>query len=116
MNTELQVYVTETINKVCPIHGVSFGKLYQKETWRIDFKDEATAAQKKAAAKWLASFNLDGFTAVAETKRQIAALEAQQTPRRLRDAALGQEEMVEGKPFMQWLDEQIAALRSQLKG
>jgi hypothetical protein len=45
------------VKAVCPIHGVSFGRVGDKATWRIDFKDEATAEQRAAAQDVLASFD-----------------------------------------------------------
>ena len=50
--------LTEQIAAVCPIHGVSIGRRADKNTWRIDFKDEATAAQRRAAAAALAAFDV----------------------------------------------------------
>ena len=46
----------------------------------------------------------------AAVKAQIAELEAQQTPRRIREAALS----AEGKSWLENLDSQITALRAQL--
>ena len=37
------------IAAVCPIYGVSIGRKDDKQTWRIDFKDEATPEQRAAA-------------------------------------------------------------------
>ena len=37
------------IAAICPIDGVSIGIQDDKTTWRIDFKDEATADEKAAA-------------------------------------------------------------------
>lgn len=39
----------ELLAAVCPIDGVSIGIQDDKTTWRIDFKDEATADEKAAA-------------------------------------------------------------------
>ena len=52
-----------------PIHGVSLGRKNDKATWRIDFKDEATEAQRVAAATVLAAFDLDA--AIAEEEAEI---------------------------------------------
>ena len=41
---------------VCPIVGVSVGKLADKATWRIDFDPAATPAQRAAARAALAAF------------------------------------------------------------
>ena len=45
-------------------------------------------------------------------KEEIASLESQQTPRRLREAALSEE----GKAWLQNLENQIAAKRAELAG
>lgn len=48
--------LTIAIAAVCPIHGVSIGRKDDKSTWRIDFKEEATPAQRAAAAQVVAQF------------------------------------------------------------
>ena len=45
------------LKAVCPIHGVSIGRETDRSTWRIDFKDEATAEQRAAAGDALAAFD-----------------------------------------------------------
>lgn len=55
----LQVYINNEIEKLCPIHGISFGILEDKTTWRIDFKDEATEEQKIAAQNFIDNFVYD---------------------------------------------------------
>lgn len=52
----LQVAVDQGIKKVCPIHGVSFGKLDDKSTWIIHFCDEANPEQKAAALNFINNF------------------------------------------------------------
>lgn len=47
------------IKAVCPIHGVSIGRADDKQTWRIDYADDATAEQREAAQSVLVSFNPD---------------------------------------------------------
>ena len=42
-----------------PVRGVSIGVVSDKKTWRIDYKPEATAAQKQAAAQAVKSFDWD---------------------------------------------------------
>lgn len=42
-----------------PIVGVSLGRLYDKATWRIDFKSDATQEQRDAAQTILAAFDPD---------------------------------------------------------
>ena len=46
------------IQTVCPIFGVSIGRTEDKLTWRIDFKPEATPAQRAAAQAVVDSFNV----------------------------------------------------------
>lgn len=55
----LQVYLDQAIKAVCPIHGVSFGKLDDKSTWRINFANEATDKQKAEAQKIIDDFVWD---------------------------------------------------------
>ena len=45
------------LNAGIPIDGVSSGKVDDKSTWRIDFRDEATEAQKVQAQKILVDFD-----------------------------------------------------------
>ncbi len=47
------------IATVCPIDGVSIGDESNRATWRIDFKDAATADQRAAATTILTSFDED---------------------------------------------------------
>jgi hypothetical protein len=55
----LQVVFDQAIKAVCPIHGISFGKLEDKKTWEIHFIDEATEEQKLAANKVMNEFIFD---------------------------------------------------------
>jgi hypothetical protein len=52
----LQSYLDQAIKAVCPIHGISFGKLDDKTTWMINFDDSATAEQRSAAQVVMADF------------------------------------------------------------
>lgn len=45
------------IAAVCPIHGVSIGSESEPSTWAIDFRDDASPAQRAAAAQVLAAFD-----------------------------------------------------------
>lgn len=45
----LALHVHNDVEKVCPIVGVSIGRRCDKSTWRIDFRPEATEAQRAAA-------------------------------------------------------------------
>lgn len=47
----------DKINLVCPIVGVSIGDKDRKETWRVDYKNEATNAQRAAAQDILNSYD-----------------------------------------------------------
>ncbi|HEY3527387.1 MAG TPA: hypothetical protein VGK47_14415 [Nitrososphaeraceae archaeon] len=49
--------IDQLIKDVCPIHGISFGILDDKNTWRIDFKDQATPAQRAVAQNLLINFD-----------------------------------------------------------
>jgi hypothetical protein len=51
--------VHNAVAAVCPIDGVSIGVKTDKTTWRVDYKPEATTAQRTAAAQAVASFNID---------------------------------------------------------
>ena len=53
---QLEAYIHEEIQKVCPIVGMSFGVLEDKSTWQIRFADEATEEQKKSAQVLLDAF------------------------------------------------------------
>ena len=63
-----------------PIDGVSIGKLNDKSTWRIDFKDEANKAQRVYALQILADFDEsqipDPVSEIDVLKAKVAALEA----------------------------------------
>ena len=50
--------LNDDIKNVCPIHGVSIGTMDDRKTWRIDFTDEATASEKKAASAVLDAFDV----------------------------------------------------------
>lgn len=47
------------IREVCPIVGVSIGDKSDKATWRIDFDDAASGAQKVAALDVVAAFDVN---------------------------------------------------------
>jgi len=50
----------KALKAVCPIDGVSIGREDDKKTWRIDFRDGATAEQRASAADVLAAFDPSG--------------------------------------------------------
>jgi hypothetical protein len=60
----LLIELDRAIKVVCPIHGVSIGRKDDRSTWRIDFKAEATPAQRAAAETVLADYDeLDALRA-----------------------------------------------------
>ena len=61
------------IKAVCPILGVSIGRVADKATWRIDFDPTATAEQRAAAAEAFASFDTAASTPAIVTYEQLRA-------------------------------------------
>ena len=53
------IQLDRALKRVCPTHGVSMGRKNDKKTWRIDFKDEATPAERVAAQNVLDNFDLN---------------------------------------------------------
>lgn len=51
------IALDRAIRSICPIDGVSIGNSQDKSTWRIDFADSATAAQRALARAVLNEFN-----------------------------------------------------------
>ena len=64
------------LKAVCPIHGVSIGRVNDKQTWRIDFRDEATAQQRAAAQDVLDAFDPEAQTKDEQNAPILAALTA----------------------------------------
>lgn len=46
------------LRAVCPIDGISIGIFDEKNTWRIDYKPEATMDEKNAAQVIVDNFQL----------------------------------------------------------
>lgn len=68
--------IDSAVRAVCPINGVSIGKLMDKTTWRVDFSEAATDAQKNAAAEVIAALDLNEPTTNdvnSEAQRRMAA-------------------------------------------
>ena len=82
--------VTAYIAAVCPIHGDSIGRKDDKNTWRIDYKPEATQAQKDAALAALNGIDIAAAESDIAKKNQIVDLETQYpvTQRFLREALI----------------------------
>ena len=55
----IQLKVQIAVDSVCPNHGISFGRLNDKTTWRIQFKDEATDPQRAAAQSVVDALDID---------------------------------------------------------
>lgn len=49
--------LTQQIDAVCPIAGVSIGRWDNKQSWRIDFNPSATTEERDAASQVLAGFD-----------------------------------------------------------
>lgn len=59
------VELDKALKAVCPILGVSIGRVNDKSTWRIDFTDEATSEQRAAAQAVVDAFDVNGAEAAA---------------------------------------------------
>lgn len=54
----------QAIKQVCPIDGISIGDPNDKKTWRIDFKDNVTLAEKTAAFSVVQTFDMSPLSIV----------------------------------------------------
>lgn len=54
----IQAKVQAAVEAVCPIDGIGFGKLLDRTTWRIDFKESASAPQRQAAQAVVDAFDI----------------------------------------------------------
>lgn len=86
--------ITQRVEQVMPVNKGT----HWEQTWSVVELDAATVSANQAAALKTSITN------------QIAALEAQITNRRIREAIRGG-----GKAWLDSIDDQIAALRAQLK-
>lgn len=108
------IYLHEKISAVCPIDGVS-------SSGRIDFKPEATEAQRKAAQVIADAWDFDAPSAAelnAPILAQLASLDAQRV-RPMAEITLAQ---VAGEPLPLYakakladIEKQAAELREKLK-
>lgn len=64
-------HLDTAIRAVCPIIGVSIGRIDDKATWRVDFAPEATQAQRTAAQTLV-----DGFDVAAVEEAETAKVAA----------------------------------------
>jgi Ser-tRNA(Ala) deacylase AlaX len=67
----------QAIKQVCPIDGVSIGRKEDKSTWRIDFKDEATQAEKEAAQLVVDNFDINAKDPIEERIKEYGTAEEQ---------------------------------------
>ena len=70
------------IKVVCPIYGVSIGREDDRQTWRIDFKPEATLQQRTNAQAILDTFDPQAITL--EERSEISTANARETVIRTR--------------------------------
>ena len=69
--------LTAALSEVCPCHGVNVHDVADKSTWRIDYKDEATAEQRANAAAIVAAFDPTAPTdeeVMAERSRRLKTI------------------------------------------
>lgn len=104
--------LSAAIAAVCPIVGVSIGRIADRSTWRIDFAEEATPAQRAAARNVLSSFDPVAAQRVAEAKLKILSLEGGQD-RAMREAVLTV--LGAGNTKLHQLEAQIAAERAVIE-
>lgn len=67
------------IKEVSPVHGVSVGDPSDKSTWRIDFKAEATQAQRDAAQAVVDGFDFQKEKVVADLVERVDAESSRRT-------------------------------------
>jgi len=67
--TTIHTLLGERIETHCPIHGIAATDP-DPHKWRIDFKDEATPAQRQAATDWLATCDLDAIQAEVDAEAE----------------------------------------------
>ena len=69
--------IDREIKAVCPILGISYGRLNDRSTWIINYADDATDEQKRAADELLETLELVEVEALPDPLLQrIAALES----------------------------------------
>lgn len=61
ITTTLSKDVTVVVQGVCPIYGISFLDINDKETWTIQFNETATDDQKSAAQTAMQNFDVSSY-------------------------------------------------------
>lgn len=69
MNHHLALRVDAAVRAVCPIDGVSI-RSPDKETWSVQFREEATEAERTAAAGVISTFDFDAAVPASITPYQ----------------------------------------------
>jgi len=101
--------LNDAIRAVCPIQGVSIGNKDDKQTWRIDFKDEATTEQRAAAADVVDAFTIDPVKDAA-----LAAIAALETGSPMTHRGHGREFPLFIETVMRQLHAKINALDAEI--
>jgi hypothetical protein len=70
-NTAAQLHAA--IEAVCPIHGISIGRKDDESTWRIDYADGVSDAQRSAAVRAMLDFDTAAAAIAEQAKRTRAA-------------------------------------------
>ena len=55
----IQAQITDAVMAVCPIDGISFGNMDDKTSWVIQFRPEATPAQRVAGQAVIDNWPMD---------------------------------------------------------
>ena len=66
----LEAVIQEKIQAVCPIYGISFGRLDDKSTWRINYEERATKEEKAKAEEVLNNFEWNDAIEKREARKQ----------------------------------------------
>lgn len=72
--SDIALALTEAIQKICPIDGVSLGDIADKQTWNIAFRPDATNEQKAAAQAVVDSFDPNAPVVPSEVSPRQARL------------------------------------------
>lgn len=68
--------LTDAISAVAPIHGVSIGRKDDRSTWRLDFKDEATANHRADAQATLLAFDIAPYDPPTQDVRAALSIDS----------------------------------------
>ena len=68
--------LNDAVKAVCPIQGVCVRDTAARDTWRINYEEAATPAQRAAAQRVLAEFTFDANALLPEEAARAAAKQA----------------------------------------